>query len=361
MPQYDQLVKNVLSTTLGIQPGDDVIVEAWDHGLPLASEFIFQLRELGARPMFLFEHEETFWKSAENLSEDRLGKIGEHEWAAIDKAKSYVFIPGPADGLRIWKNRPKFGASTSYNEEWYARAKRNRLKAARIALGYATAQRARVYNFSLPAWQRSLLAASTIDFSFLKDRVEKLAPLLRSGELKIKAPKGTGLTVRLADRDVHAEDCIVDGGDLDRGENVANIPGGSLLIAPDETSSEGTVVFDRRTSYMGKLVGGVSFAFKNGALTNYTAKASADTFKSTYEKATGDKNRIAAITIGLNPKIRTGFLQDHYAEGVVTVAIGGNNDVGGANKSDFYFSGTLTKATVTKDGDTIIQNGKLVN
>jgi hypothetical protein len=57
MSSYGGLVKNVLSTTLGIQSGDDVIVETWDHGLPIADAFIYHLRELGARPMLLFEHE----------------------------------------------------------------------------------------------------------------------------------------------------------------------------------------------------------------------------------------------------------------------------------------------------------------
>ena len=48
------------------------------------------------------------------------------------------------------------------------------------------------------------------------------------------------------------------------------------------------------------------------------------------------------------------------ASGVVTVGIGGNDDIGGANKTDFYFAGVLTKATLTIDGNTIVKNGKLM-
>lgn len=187
MSRYDLLARNVLSSTLGIQPGDDVIVETWDDGLPIADALIYRLRELGARPMLLFEHEEAFWKGVGSLPEDKLGKVGEHEWAAIEKANGYVFIPGPADIQKIWKNRSKFGAATSYDEEWYERAKRYRLKAARI-----------------------------------------------------------------------------------------------------------------------------------------------------------------------------GFLQDGIAAGAVTVAIGGNDDLGGANKTDFYFPGILTKATLSVDDNPIVENGKLV-
>ncbi len=360
MSNYDVLVRNVLSSTLGVQSGDDVIVETWDHGLPIAGAFIYRLRELGARPMLLFEHEQTFWKSAESLPEEKLGKVGEHEWAAIEKAKGYVFIPGPADFLRIRKNRSKFGASTSYNEEWYERAKRYRLKAARIALGYATQQRARAYKISLAAWQEMLFAASTVDFTALRDKVGKVASMLRSGPVKLTDPKGTNLSLRLAGREPYQDDCVVDADDLDHGRNVANIPGGDVLGCPDETYAEGTVVFDRPAPFMGRWIGGVRMDFKNGLLTDYRARLNANLLKANYEKAPGEKNRIAVIGVGANPKCRTGFLQDSLASGVVTVGIGGNDDIGGSNKTDFYFAGVLTKATLTVDGNAIVENGKLV-
>jgi len=359
MSRYDAMVRNVLTSTLDVQPGDDVIVETWDHGLPIAGAFIYKLRELGARPMLLFEHEETFWKSAQTLPEDKLGKVGEHEWATVEKAKGYVFIPGPADFLKMWKNRSKFGAATTYNQEWYERAKRSRLKAARIALGYATQQRAHAYKIPLVSWQRMLIAASSVDFAELKGKVAKLASLMRNGDVRLTAPNGTNLTLRLAGRDAFQDDCIVNSEDLDHGRNVANIPGGDVLACPDETYAEGSVVFDRPTPFMGKWVGGVRLDFRNGLLSNYRGGLNANHLKTAYGKASGERDRIATIGVGVNPKVRTGFLQDSLASGVVTVGIGGNDDIGGANKTDFYLAGVITKATLTVDGNAVVRNGKL--
>jgi hypothetical protein len=91
----------------------------------------------------------------------------------------------------------------------------------------------------------------------------------------------------------------------------------------------------------------------------YRARSNAEFLKAAYEKATGEKNGIAVIGVGLNPKARTGFLQDSLASGVVTVGIGGNDDTGGVNKTDFYFAGVLTKATLTFDGNVVVENANL--
>ncbi len=205
-----------------------------------------------------------------------------------------------------------------------------------------------------------LLAASTVDFTMLKDKLGKLAPLLQNGEVRITAPNGTNLTFRLAGRDPYIEDGIVDEDDLNHGRNVANIPAGNILVCPDESYAEGTVVFDRPTPYLGKWVGGVRFNFKNGELTDYKARLNADYLKASFEKATGEKNRVAAIGVGVNPMARTGFLQDGIVAGAVTISIGGNDDIGGKSKTDFYFPGILTKATLRVDDHTIIKNGRLV-
>jgi len=310
--------------------------------------------------MLLFESEDTFWKSAESLPGEKLGRVGQHEWAAMERAKAYVFIPGPADFARLWKNRSKFLASTSYNQEWYERAKRYHLKAARITFGYATQQRARPYKISLSRWQTMLLAASGINFTELKEKVGKVASMLRSGSVKLTAPNGTDLKLRLAGREPYQDDCIVDEDDLNHGRNVANIPGGDVLACPDETYAEGSVIFDRPAQFMGKWIGGIRLNFKDGILTNYHARLNASLLKADYEKAQGERNRIAVIGVGVNPKARIGFLQDSLASGVVTVGIGGNDDIGGSNMTDFYIAGVLTKGTLTVDGNVVVENGKLM-
>src|SRR3979409_1561252 len=77
--EYEALAKNVIRRTLHIQPKENVIVETWNHGLPIATEIVYQARAAGARPMLLFEDEDTYWRSVNSLPEPKLGQGGSAE------------------------------------------------------------------------------------------------------------------------------------------------------------------------------------------------------------------------------------------------------------------------------------------
>src|SRR2546429_8701522 len=114
MSEYEALAKNVVRRTLHIQPKENVIVETWNHGLPIATEVVYQVRAAGARPMLLFEDEDTYWKSVTTLPESKLGQVGSHEWKAMSEADGYVFIPGPADITKIREAGEKHTAASPY-------------------------------------------------------------------------------------------------------------------------------------------------------------------------------------------------------------------------------------------------------
>ena len=82
-------------------------------------------------------------------------------------------------------------------------------------------------------------------------------------------------------------------------------------------------------------------------------------FKEKFEaEAKKDKGRIALFSIGVNPQQKTGFGYDDSVEGVVLLGIGHYSN-GDRNKTTFQFYGLLDAATVTIDGNTIVEKGKL--
>ena len=359
--EYEALAKNVIRRTLHIQPKENVIVETWNHGLPIATEVVYQIRAAGARPMLLFEDEDTYWKSVTTLPESKLGQVGSHEWKAMSEADGYVFIPGPADITKIREAGKKYSAATAYNDEWYRRAKRNRLRGARLGLGYVTEGRARSYGFDVPEWRAMVLEASSVDGQQIVRIGRKVTrELAKKGRLEITHPNGTRFSCDLVGRPAGIEDGIVTKEDLDAGENMANIPAGEAFVVPDEKSGDGTIVFDRPIAWLGRWIRDVRVAFDGGRMVKFSASENEDLIRSEWEEAKGPKDLLGYLDIGLNPKARSGFLQDAIVAGNVYVAVGANDEVpGGKNKTDFYLGASLTGATITIDGRPIIRKGAL--
>lgn len=361
MSEYEALAKTVIRRTLRIKPKENVIVECWNHGLPIATEVVHQIRAIGARPMLLFEDEEAYWRSVSTLPKSKLGQVGSHEWKAMEEADAYVFVPGPADIAKIREvGIDRYDAATAYNDEWYRRAKKNRLRGARIGLGYVTAHRAASYGFDLEAWRQMMIDASSVDPKEFVRRARKVRELLsRKGHVEITAPNGTRFSCALLGRKAAIEDGMVTEEDLDRGENMTNVPAGEVFVAPDEKTGDGTIVFDRPVAYLGKWIRGLTFAFDGGRLSKWSAAENVDLMQRQWAKAKGDRDRLGVLDLGLNPKARTGFLQDYIVEGNVYVAVGANAEVGGKNKTDFSLGSTITGATVRIDGTTVVRGGAL--
>ena len=361
LSEYEALAKNVIRRTLHIQPKENVIVETWNHGLPIATEIVYQVRAAGARPMLLFEDEDTYWRSVNSLPESKLGQVGSHEWKAMSEADAYVFIPGPSDITKIREAGKKYSAATGYNDEWYRRAKRNRLRGARLGLGYVTEPRAKSYGFDLEQWRAMVLDASSVDGQQIVRVGRKVTrALAKKGRLEITHPNGTRFSCDLVGKPAGIEDGIITKEDLDAGENMANIPAGEAFVVPDEKSGDGTIVFDRPIAWLGRWIRDVRIAFDGGRLTKFSASENEDLIRSEWEEAKGPKDLLGYLDIGLNPKARSGFLQDAIVAGSLYVAVGSNDEVpGGRNKTDFYLGASLTGATVTIDGRPVIRKGTL--
>ncbi len=127
-----------------------------------------------------------------------------------------------------------------------------------------------------------------------------------------------------------------------------------------ETVGSGKVVSDRLALW-GTIVEGLTWNFENGKMISYSATSNQEVFDEFYGGASGDKDKIAHITIGVNPAgVPTGLgLTDAICAGVVSIGIGRNIESGGKNETNFSWSISLTDASLVADGVTLVENGKL--
>jgi leucyl aminopeptidase (aminopeptidase T) len=201
-----------------------------------------------------------------------------------------------------------------------------------------------------------------VDMQKMKALGKNLSSKLhKASKVHISHSNGTDLTFAIHDRPVHVRDGIIDQEDVSKGNFTESLPSGSVLVAPVESSAEGTVIFDIPQALMGKMLKGFTMRFQNGKLVSFDAKENLDAFAGMYRGATGDKDRLGSFSVGINPKAQVIGLggADELALGGVTIGIGYNKDFGGNNDTTVGYAQTLIKATVEVDGKPILQEGKV--
>jgi len=197
------------------------------------------------------------------------------------------------------------------------------------------------------------------DFSREAPVCERLASVFDSAEtVKVTTPRGTDLLMDATGRRGNAMTCMVEPGQF------SPVPNIEANFSPVEGTSEGLIVADASIPYLGIGVLGepVRAVVENGLVKGIEGGREASIFRGELE-AIGDERayNIAELGVGLNPKARICglMLEDEGVLGVVHVGIGTNTTLGGRVKARTHYDLLMYGATVTVDGETVLEEGRL--
>lgn len=359
----EMIASRVVNECLGIVAGDVVAITTYPHTIPLANAIAMECYKKDADPITVLDTDEVFYGHMRTLSEGSLRTTSKHCLGLADYVKYYIWLGGPEDpGPMKEIPESKFSALFEGEKAHYDKSLKMRNLSAGLAIGQVTPQRSRTYGFDHDAWKAMVEAAMAVSPKELSEAGMKLEPVLSgTGRVRVTAPNGTDLTFELGGRTPHIYDGILDEQDIKRGSLGVGLPAGSVEVSVLEDTAEGTVIFDVPVPQVGVLIKEMKWFFRGGKLVELSAKENEKSIKGLYDGASGDKNKLGGLSIGLNPKAKTGYLENAIPEGAVTLFIGDNRELGGKNESDWGFPGTLRHATVRVNGKTIVKEGKLAD
>ncbi|HLM90561.1 MAG TPA: hypothetical protein VK424_00670 [Thermoplasmata archaeon] len=358
-----QLARNVLTNTLRVRRGENVIIETWSETLPWAKPFVTEARRIGANPLMLYEDEASFWEALETGSSRQTGRVGDHEWAALGKTSAYVFFFGPSEWPRLDTLPTKQTAGVAaYNPDWYRRAAKAKIRGARLYLGRTSQLAADRWKLNLQDWRDELVRASLVPPAEMHRMGTRIGERMRKGHLvKVSHSNGTDLSFRLGKFPSQLDDGLVDASDLKAGNNMATIPGGVVGVAIDHTSAEGTVSGNHTTYPNSGPVTGTRWKFADGHLVAQSYDSGGQPIEAAYAKAPrAGKDRLSSFSVGLNPEITNLPQMEDQELGAVALQIGGNLFRGGKNASPFGAWMVLKGADLTVDGKPLLQGGRIV-
>ena len=357
-----QIATRVVNECLRVQPDEQVIIASWDHTLDYANALALEVEHAGGISTTNLMANDFYWAYLKEVPEAQYTRRQKGFLSLLDETDAMIQLGGPKDPS-FYPTVPaeRTGKMIEGQKAIGDKFMERKIRVLNLPIGLVTPERARTYGFDYENWQRVTTNSLDVDHAKISALAGKVESKLRNAtSVRITAPNGTDLQLKLKNRPVHVHDGIIDKIDVDKGTLFETLPAGAIELAPDETSTEGTVLFDQPTALAGKMLTGLRWEFENGKLTKYTAQSNIDAFKGLYESASGDKDRVGDIAIGLNPRAELiGFFTDRIVQGTVSIGIGGNKGIGGTNDTQFGHEETLRKPTLEVDGYTLVSNGKI--
>jgi leucyl aminopeptidase (aminopeptidase T) len=359
------VARALVGGALALRRGEHLVIATWNHTLAWATAAVAEARRIGARPTLVLEDEGAFWRSLDLAPSARWGSgIAPPVRGALREADAFLYFPGPADRPRLRSLPPEVGGPfLGQDDLWYRLARTAKARGIRCLLGYASDLQSEHWGVPGALWRSQLLRGITeVDYDAVgRDAARAARRLAKGREVRVASSTGTDLRLRLRGRTPWNDDGRVDADDRRHGRSVATAPAGSVVVAIDEQSAEGTVVANRPSYLSTGRVDGGQWEIEHGRLRNYWYTDGGESFESELSAAPRGSETVSLFALGVNPALPAGVPQAEDAEaGTVTIAIGGNTVYGGRNRCRYLSWITVGEATVAVDGVPLCDRGKLL-
>jgi aminopeptidase len=357
---YEQLAKQIVTTSAGVKPGELVMITGGQHTLPLMEA----VARVGGQPRMV-------------VSTDKVGRAINLETpeSAIQTSKSdsWTLQSDVLISLPAYENAPAVLASVSperrlkFSQVAATLIKQlDGSKVRTVSVSYPSKSVAAQYQLDYPAYEQMIWSGVVTDYSAIAAQASQLKQLLATGKkMHITSPDGTDLTLELSGRPV-----FVDDGELsavDRQEKLiynrtVSLPGGRIYGTCQETTAMGHLGCPNMIGAVdGQPLNGFKADLKNGELVNMRANTGVESLQKMMAPYGPAALQVDRFSIGLNPVMKTQKdLHPTTAAGMVLVGTGNNALYGGQNQMPGSANFLITNATVDIDGRVIVRSGQLV-
>jgi leucyl aminopeptidase (aminopeptidase T) len=211
----------------------------------------------------------------------------------------------------------------------------------------------------VPYIEANTMEPILVDYEKMRQEGEKLCRIISKGrEIRVTSPLGSDLTLSAhGRRAIYYSDRATR-----RGENVV-LPTGAMTVSPIEDFGEGSLVIDGVTWFLGRVSEPFKLVVKRGRVVDIVGRGKEATWmRDVLKPPFQNVNRLAELLVGVNPKAT----YDSYmpggekVRGAVSMDVGYQSAEGDTVVGKHTDIGSVRKATLTVDGQTIVDGGKLL-
>ncbi len=297
--RIEKLADVLVSHSTELQPGEKVLIEAFDVPDQLVEALVERSLKAGAIPFVETYSTRVMRKLYMNASQEMMQSISSWALPRMEKMQAYIGVRGSANLLEYSDVPPERMAH--YQNDFWKVVHHHRVNHTKwVVLRYPTPAFAQSARMSSEAFEDFYFKVCTLDYSKMKLAQEPLFErMLKADRVKLTG-RNTELTFSI--KNIGAEMCY----------GTRNIPDGECYSCPVRDSVNGTIHFNAPTIYQGTRFDDIKLVFENGKIIEATGSDTAriNTILDSDEGA----RFIGEFAIGFNPYITEPMLDILFDE-----------------------------------------------
>ena len=210
---------------------------------------------------------------------------------------------------------------------------------------------------------------SDTDYDALGAAQRAFEAAMRGATVRVTTSAGTDLSFQIGDRPVTKQDGDASAARARAGRNLIDreveLPAGAIRVAPVEQSVHGTIVFPPSV-WGGERTERLTLRFEQGVMVSLEASTGAEAALREIEAAGDAGKAFREFALGFNPLLAIPGSGERwipyygYGAGVVRLSLGDNTELGGTVGGGYVRWNFFVDATVTVDGETWVEGGRLL-
>jgi aminopeptidase len=348
-PRWKKLADVLIDYSIKLRKEEVVVIFATDAPEEMVALLIKKIYEVGGIPLIVSRNERELRAYIKDTNEATMRLYGEVELSMCKRAKAAIFLVG-SPNLTELSDVPteKMDLYIKYRQgpvifDWIV----NNLRW--VLLNWPLTSLAQAAEMSTEAFEDFFFQSCTMDYSRMSAAMDPLVELMRRTDRVRLVSPGTDLEFSI--KEIPVIKCA---GEM-------NLPDGEVFTAPVRDSINGTIRYNTRTSYLGKVYDSIAFKFKDGRIVDSTSSRTEE-MNAVLDTDEGARY-VGEFAIGVNPYVTKPMLNilfDEKIAGSIHLTPGNAYDVApNGNKSLIHWDLVLIQ-TKKWGGGEIYFDGKLV-
>jgi aminopeptidase len=259
-PRFTRLAELLVKHSTKVQPGDKVLVEAFDIPTDFTVALIRAIADAGGEPLISTYHVPVMRALYSAATETQMQTIGRIEKERMESVQCYIGVRG-SNNITEMSDVPKEKMALYEKYWWNPVHSETRVKKTRwVVLRWPSASMAQAAGMSTEAFEDFYFrVCAEVDYAQMEAAQQPLKALLdKTDRIHIKGP-GTDLT--FSKKGINTVICS--------GES--NVPDGECFTCPVKDSVNGVLQYNCETLYRGTVFNNIRLVFKDGKIVEATA------------------------------------------------------------------------------------------